>query len=100
MARLCIHCGADISSRHYHARQCFDCYGKWAKRTGAAKATAAVNSAVRQGLLAHPSTCECADCGKPASDYDHRDYSQPLAVVPVCRSCNKLRGPAKPTATA
>lgn len=27
-------------------------------------------------------------------DYDHRDYTKPLSVEPVCRSCNKLRGPA------
>jgi hypothetical protein len=37
----------------------------------------------------------CADCGKPATDYDHRDYRKPLEVEPVCHSCNLKRGPAK-----
>jgi hypothetical protein len=39
----------------------------------------------------------CVDCGKyPASCYDHRDYTKPLDVDPVCGSCNKLRGPGYP----
>jgi DNA-binding transcriptional regulator YdaS (Cro superfamily) len=36
----------------------------------------------------------CVDCSRQARDYDHRDYAQPLAVQPVCRSCNLRRGPA------
>lgn len=36
----------------------------------------------------------CTDCGVPASQYDHRDYSRPLDVEPVCRSCNLRRGTA------
>jgi hypothetical protein len=28
--------------------------------------------------------------------YEHRDYTKPLQVEPVCRSCNALRGPGKP----
>lgn len=35
----------------------------------------------------------CADCGAPASQYDHRDYKKPLEVEPVCRACNSARGP-------
>src|SRR5882757_3040768 len=34
----------------------------------------------------------CADCNKPALAYDHRDYSKPLDVVPVCLPCNTRRG--------
>lgn len=37
----------------------------------------------------------CVDCGAVANEYDHRDYSRPLEVDPVCGRCNKLRGPAK-----
>ena len=40
------------------------------------------------------SACKCADCDRVACDYDHRDYSRPLDVEPVCRSCNSRRGPA------
>jgi hypothetical protein len=35
----------------------------------------------------------CADCGKPAQEYDHRDYKKPMEVAPVCKSCNAARGP-------
>ena len=35
----------------------------------------------------------CADCGKPAQEYDHRDYKKPLEVAPVCKECNFARGP-------
>jgi hypothetical protein len=36
----------------------------------------------------------CVDCGAPSVVYDHRDYGRPLEVEPVCRRCNRLRGPA------
>jgi hypothetical protein len=36
----------------------------------------------------------CVDCGKPATEYDHREYARPLDVQPVCHSCNLRRGPA------
>jgi hypothetical protein len=58
------------------------------------RAQAAVSAAVRKGVLARAATLACVDCGKPARHYDHRDYSQPLKVEPVCRSCNIKRGPA------
>ncbi len=96
MARACIHCGTDISERHYHATCCFGCMGKWGILTGARRAYGKVQTAIKQGLLLHPSKCSCVDCGRPARDYDHRDYNKPLEVVPVCRPCNKLRGPAIP----
>lgn len=50
----------------------------------------------RQGLLAPPSVSPCSDCGGPATEYDHRDYNQPLLVAPVCRGCNARRGKAIP----
>lgn len=37
---------------------------------------------------------ECVDCGQPASDWDHRYYSMPSEVDPVCSRCNTNRGPA------
>lgn len=59
----------------------------------------AVARAVRAGLLPRPADSVCADCGKPAAQYDHRDYTRPLQVAPVCRSCNVMRGPAEVWAT-
>jgi hypothetical protein len=55
---------------------------------------AAVSKAVLRGELPPVKTLACTDCGAPARDYDHRDYSKPLAVEPTCRSCNLKRGPA------
>jgi len=56
----------------------------------------AVRRAVLAGDIPAPSTISCVDCGKDAQVYDHRDYTQPLAVDAVCRSCNRLRGPGHP----
>ena len=54
----------------------------------------AVAQAIRAGELKRPAEFLCADCGVRASEYDHRDYSKPLEVAPVCRRCNHARGPA------
>jgi hypothetical protein len=37
----------------------------------------------------------CVDCGDWANNWEHRDYSKPLEVDPVCDSCNFKRGPAQ-----
>lgn len=58
------------------------------------KAHKAVADARRRGELKDPGELDCVDCGGPAIEYDHRDYSKPLEVVPVCRRCNLRRGPA------
>lgn len=54
----------------------------------------AVADAIHRGELRHPAGFACEDCGGAAIEYDHRDYSQPLKVAPVCRRCNLRRGPA------
>lgn len=64
--------------------------------SGRALAATMIGQAVKKGHLARPSNFACCDCGKPAYCYDHRDYGQPMAVDPVCRSCNVRRGTAKP----
>lgn len=53
-----------------------------------------INKAIRRGDLPKPKDCVCADCGKQARAYDHRDYNAPLSVEPVCGTCNYRRGPA------
>ncbi len=63
-------------------------------RAASTAAVSAVAKAVRKGDLRPASAFACADCGGAASQYDHRDYTKPLQVVPVCRSCNVMRGPA------
>lgn len=62
----------------------------------ARRAQKLVQSRVRSGVMPSASELDCADCGRPATDYEHRDYTKPLEVVPTCRSCNLLRGPGYP----
>ena len=53
-----------------------------------------IAKAIRRGVIPNAKTLICVDCGGAAFDYDHRDYTKPLAVDPVCRRCNQMRGPA------
>ncbi len=53
------------------------------------RATRLVNYAVKTGKLPHISTQSCVHCGQEATEYHHPDYSRPLDVVPLCRSCHK-----------
>lgn len=53
-----------------------------------------VRKAIKSGEILPASNYKCVDCGKIASLYDHRDYSKPLEIDPVCRACNNRRGPA------
>lgn len=95
--RLCLVCGKDLSARrHRSTLYCHHpCGGIANMRNGAGAARAAVAREVKSGRLKPAKECTCVDCGKQARDYDHRDYNKPLEVQPVCRPCNKRRGPAK-----
>lgn len=82
--------------------RCIDCSARRGaalsrKRYGALanRAHRAVKAAVKRGDLPHPSELGCTDCHKDAEVYDHRDYRKPLVVEPVCRSCNRKRGPSQ-----
>ncbi len=63
------------------------------------RAAQAVKRAIKNGRLADlkKSVVACVDCGNRATMYDHRDYSKPLEVFPVCGSCNIRRGTNAPT---
>lgn len=54
-----------------------------------------LTTAIKNGELKPASKFRCADCGVKAQAYDHRDYSKPLDVVPVCTRCNLMRGSGK-----
>ena len=87
----CVLCGVKLD-RNALAIYCWDCDAKLlADKT---KAYRAVNAAIAAGELQPARSLQCVDCGDPAREYDHRDYSAPLQVVAVCRSCNVRRGPA------
>lgn len=86
MAGICTLCGEPAWSPR--ARLCDDHMRK------PISVEYAVAKAVRTGQLPPIKTQVCVDCGSPAHHYDHRDYSKPLDVEPVCARCNSLRGPA------
>lgn len=91
----CLVCNASLAHRSGgQAKYCLKCYRKANTAGGAGRAYAAVARAIKGGVLPRASTLKCVDCGVQARDYDHRDYSNPLAVQPVCRPCNLRRGPA------
>lgn len=60
-------------------------------------AQSAIRCAIGSGLLQpaseHPF---CVDCGAAPKCYDHRDYTKPFSVEPVCVRCNRRRGAAAP----
>lgn len=90
----CIYCGVSpIGGRYYNAKYCWPCFN--ARRPLVVKAHRIVNAFVQAGLMPAADECYCVDCGGLAHVYDHRDYSRPLDVQPVCRSCNQKRGPAE-----
>jgi len=53
-----------------------------------------VHRAIIQGKLPRLTNgnVRCVDCQKKAQHYDHRDYTKPLTVEPVCQGCNFRRG--------
>lgn len=58
------------------------------------RAIAAIGQATSQGRLLYAYQRTCVDCGADAQVYDHRDYSKPYEVDPVCQRCNLARGRA------
>jgi len=53
----------------------------------------AVHEAIKRKEILPARKCKCVDCGKKAMDLHHESYAQDqwLVVVPLCRSCHKLR---------
>lgn len=99
--RKCRQCGGAIAEgRHWLTRYCSLCNIARDKEPFRLRAHAEVQRAIRRGDLPQLGRrdhgIECVDCGKLAYGYDHRDYTKPLAVEPVCQSCNKLRGQGHP----
>src|SRR3990167_2115906 len=90
--RLCFYCSESLDSRPKQTKMCVRCSDK---RFGVRnKAVVEVYQAVQRGWLPRANTQICVDCGKPAHNWDHRDYRKPMQIEPVCRSCNGKRTPA------
>lgn len=93
--RTCAFCLGEISHNRTRLSPYCSCTCAMAVSAIAQKAGAAVNYEIHHGRIQKlAGDVPCVDCGKPACQYDHRDYTKPLEVVPVCRSCNYKRGPA------
>lgn len=94
----CCACGAiDLVSGGSSNHRCVPCrieYSNDSRQATKKRAISLVGAAVKAGALPPARLRMCVDCGEQARDYDHRDYSRPLAVDPVCRRCNLRRGPA------
>jgi len=106
---FCDGCGADLTYKRPSGRLCHQCAYRYSTIRGsvfakyrplAREAISVVRKAVASGALPKlDGSIPCVDCGKPARNYDHRDYRRPLHVEPVCVSCNKQRGTAEPYAS-
>lgn len=94
--RPCGECGNSMGRRHHTAKFCQPCLEARLNGGGKLQARKVVAAAVACGMLPRAASCKCVDCGRQARDYEHRDYSKPLDVVPVCRACNRKRGPGVP----
>lgn len=93
----CVDCRGPLRpSRSWPALRCDRCNKAryLARQKVIGSASSAVARAIRTGALPRPASFLCVDCGRPAAQYDHRDYTKPLDVQPVCRSCNVMRGHA------
>ena len=69
------------------------------KSTGAEQARWKVKQAIKTNKLVSLKSIyiSCSDClVERATVYDHRDYSKPLNVVPLCHPCNLKRGAGVP----
>jgi hypothetical protein len=99
--RFCRHCETEITLLNPMRRVCSAC-GQLPVRYRANYkqsindnqiSRAVTKYAVKVGFLPDPTNFICLDCkGRQAQCYDHRDYSKPLEVDPVCLRCNNSRG--------
>jgi len=55
-----------------------------------ARARSITSHAIAAGKIDFAKNHKCTYCEKPAEQYHHPDYSKPLNVEPVCRSCHRI----------
>jgi hypothetical protein len=94
--KYCAVCDTQIPSSRYFLNTKFCssvCSGLVARARGAIVAPA-IEREIRKGRIKRPQEFSCADCGRDAEVYDHREYLKPLSVDPVCKKCNFRRGSA------
>jgi uncharacterized Zn finger protein (UPF0148 family) len=95
ITRECRRCkGPNVRARRTGKRPVFCTTCEKARVVAQRAAGVAVRMAIKRGELQPAHTHTCVDCGAQAVGYEHRDYSKPLEVDPICDSCNYRRGPA------
>lgn len=53
------------------------------------KAHTAIAKEIKADRMPHASTLKCQQCPGQAYHYHHEDYTKPLEVIPLCRSCHR-----------
>lgn len=91
-SRRCVHCNDVFYPRSLCKWYCLDCEDK--KERAKTRALKLVAKAIKDGHMLPATSFECWDCSEPAIVFDHRNYDRALDVQPVCRACNRRRGPA------
>lgn len=88
----CAACKRVLGNQHHSARYCLPCSDAVSDmRKSISKR---LRYAIDTGKLKDWRGQKCNFCGESAIGYEHRDYSQPFDVTPICRSCNWKLGPA------
>lgn len=95
---FCRECGVAAEAKRFNENWCSKEHAPlwWKRQRLRGGCHQLVAKAIRRKELRPPNEYQCADCDKQAEVYEHRDYRAPLAVEPVCRSCNQRRGPGAP----
>lgn len=89
----CARCGEDFTKSGRPTRIAFCPPCDKDRKREQFNATRIVRRNIASGKFPPVTGKKCCDCGAPAVNYDHRDYTKPLEVDPVCKACNQLRGP-------
>jgi hypothetical protein len=87
----CVVCGGGFMALK-NRRYCDEC-GPLVRKL-AVRAHHQVHKRISAGDLKPATAHACVDCSRPADVWDHRDYGNPLDVVPVCTLHNIMRGAA------
>lgn len=93
--RACVVCKQSFPAHCATHKYCDSCRSvrKTCLRKNVRTAYGVLSYAIKTKRLTPARELTCAQCGKPACHYDHRDYLRPLDVVAMCRSCNLKAGP-------
>ncbi len=96
----CFRCGYEWIPRTDVIKTCAKCRSPyWDKARNKQEyikmriwATGVVQNSKYRQFIGKAKDEKCVDCGKKASHWEHRNYSRPLQIEPVCESCNFKRG--------